>query len=255
MSGNPLQRSAKRQEALAHHSPSSTSIIPLMVSSPKISQVIRSNRKSFGLELTPDGRLIVRAPRNASDAQISAVVAQKAAWIAKNQARLAKWYPDLKPKTFTPGETFWYLGEQYPLQLVNRRQPLLDLDGAFLLASHAQHQAKEIFITWYREETRHIVHQYIDSHAKRYGLKTNDVRITSARTRWGSCSGKGNLNFTYRLCMAPLSVVAYVVVHELAHLKVHNHSRAFWAEVGRMLPDYQKPRTWLKQQGAQLKLD
>ncbi len=226
-----------------------------MPTSTKISQIIRSDRKSFGLELTPDGRLIVRAPRSASDAQIHAVVAQKATWIAKNQARLVAQYPDLKPKTFTPGETFWYLGEQYPLHLVKRRRPLLDLDGALLLASHAQQQAKEVFITWYREETRQIVHQYIDRYAKHYGLKINGVRITSARTRWGSCSGKGNLNFTYRLCMAPLSVVEYVVVHELAHLRVHNHSRTFWAEVGRMLPDYQKQRNWLKQQGRQLTLD
>ncbi len=226
-----------------------------MPSSPKISQIIRSERKSFGLELTPDGRLIIRAPKRATDKQIQAVVAQKAAWIAKNQVRLANRYPDLKPRTFTPGETFWYLGEQYPLQLVNRRQPLLDLDGEFLLASHAQHQAKEVFIAWYREETRQIVHQYIDSYARLYGFKIKGVRITSARTRRGSCSGKGNLNFTYRLCMAPLSVIEYVVVHELAHLIVHNHSRAFWAEVSRLLPNYQKQRTWLKLQGPQLNLD
>ena len=226
-----------------------------MPSTPKISQIIRSDRKSFGLELTPDGRLIVRAPRGASNAQIHAVVAHKAGWIAKNQARLAAQCPNLKPKTFTPGETFLYLGEQYPLQLVKRRQPLLDLDGTFLLASHAQGQAKEAFIAWYREETRQIVHQYIDTFAKRYSLKINNVRITSARTRWGSCSGKGNLNFTYRLCMAPLSVIEYVVVHELAHLKVHNHSQAFWAEVGKILPGYQQSRAWLKQHGPQLNLD
>ena len=226
-----------------------------MTSAPKISQIIRSERKSFGLELTPDGRLIIRAPKRATDEQIKAVVAHKTPWVAKTRARLAAQYPNLKPKTFTPGETFWYLGEQYPLEWVDRKKPLLDLDGTFLLASHAQQQAKDVFIAWYRQETRHIVQQFIDRYVNAYGFKVTKVRITSARTRWGSCSGKGNLNFTYRLCMAPLSVVEYVVVHELAHLKVHNHSRAFWAEVGQILPGYQKQRSWLKHNGPQLNLD
>jgi predicted metal-dependent hydrolase len=221
----------------------------------QISRIIRSQRKSFGLEITPDGQLIVRAPKSASDAQIQAVIAQKAAWIAKARARLAAQYPDLTPKTFSPSETFWYLGEQYPLRLVDRQRPLLDLDGAFHLARHAHSQAKQVFIAWYREETRHITQELIADYAKRFNLKVNGVRITSARTRWGSCSGKGNLNFTYRLCMAPLEVIEYVVVHELAHLKVPNHSRAFWAEVANMYPSYQKQRAWLKQHGYRLNLD
>jgi predicted metal-dependent hydrolase len=156
----------------------------------QISRIIRSQRKSFGLEITPDGQLIVRAPKSASDAQIQAVIAQKAAWIAKARARLAAQYPDLTPKTFSPSETFWYLGEQYPLRLVDRQRPLLDLDGAFHLARHAHSQAKQVFITWYREETRHITQELIADYAKRFNLKVNGVRITSARTRWGSCSGR-----------------------------------------------------------------
>ena len=226
-----------------------------MHASLKISRVIRSDRKSFALELTPDGQLIVRAPRSASDAQIHAVVAKKASWIAKTRTRLAAQYAHHKPKTFTPGETFWYLGEQYPLRLTDRQRPMLDLDGTFNLSRHAGNQAKEIFIAWYREETRQITNNMIQTYAKQYGFKVNGVRITSARTRWGSCSGKGNLNFTYRLCMAPLPVMAYVVVHELVHLRVPNHSRDFWKAVARIDPSYQDSRSWLKQHGPLLTLD
>lgn len=218
-------------------------------------QIIRSNRKSFGLEVKPDGRLIVRAPQSASQAQIKAVVAQKADWIAKTRARLTAHSVQYLPKTFTPGEKFWYLGEQYPLHLINRQRPPLDLNGTFNLSRLAHSQAREVFIAWYREETRQITHSLIEAYQKQYGFKVNQVRITSARTRWGSCSGKGNLNFTYRLCMAPLSVVEYVVVHELVHLKVPNHSRAFWAEVARINPTYQKSRAWLKKHGYLLTLD
>jgi predicted metal-dependent hydrolase len=225
------------------------------IMTPKISQIIRSNRKSFSLEVKPDGRLIVRAPKSANDSLIQAMVAKKADWIITTQARLAKQFPALAPKTFTPGEQFWYLGEKYSLQLTNRKRPLLDLDGVFYLSKGAQNRAKDLFIEWYREETRQITADLIEKYKKQYRFNVAQVRITSARTRWGSCSGKNNLNFTYRLSMAPLNVIDYVVVHELAHLKVRNHSKAFWEAVGAIKPDYQKYRKWLKENGALLSLD
>jgi len=222
---------------------------------PQIHQIIRSKRRSFSLEIKPDGRLIVRAPKSANQAEVQAVVARKAAWIAKTQAKLAKKYPDLKPKSFTPGERFWYLGAQYPLKLTNRQRPLLDLDSAFWLSRAKRDRAKEIFTEWYREETRAITADFIARYAGPYGFRVNQVRVTSAMTRWGSCSGKNNLNFTYRLSMAPLDVIEYVVVHELVHLKVRNHSQAFWRSVAEINPDYKQHRQWLKTNGPLLTLE
>ena len=224
-------------------------------STPSIHQIIRSNRRSFGLEIKPDGRLIVRAPRRATKSEVQAVVAKKAAWITKTRAKLANKYPELKPKSYTPGERFWYLGEQVPLKLTDRQRPPLDLDGVFYLSRHKRDQAREIFTEWYREETRAITADLIERYAGQHGFRVNQVRITSAMTRWGSCTGKNNLNFTYRLSMAPLDVIEYVVVHELAHLKVRNHSRAFWDAVGEILPDYERHRKWLKTHGPLLTLD
>ncbi len=220
-----------------------------------IHQIIRSKRKTFSIEIKPDGSLVVRAPNAATDSQIQAVLAKKVDWIRKTQSRLAGQYPALKPKSFRPGEKFWYLGEQYPLQLTDRRRPPLELDGAFQLSRAAQSRAREVFIEWYREETRAITQRMITGYTKQYGFNVRKVRITSARTRWGSCSGKHTLNFTYRLCMAPLPVMDYVVVHELAHLRIHNHSLAFWNAVAEIDPDYQAHRAWLKQHGPLLTLD
>lgn len=222
---------------------------------PEISEIIRSNRKSFSLEVKPDGSLLVRAPKSASKSQIFALVAGKADWIRKAQARVARQYPARQPLTFTPGETFWYLGQQYPLRLTDRQRPPLELDGSFLLSRSAQSHAKETFVAWYREETRAITQSMIEKYSQLYPFKVNQVRITSARTRWGSCSGKNNLNFTYRLAMAPLNVIEYVVVHELAHLKHRSHSKAFWNEVGMIKPDYRKDREWLKKNGFFLTLE
>jgi hypothetical protein len=220
-----------------------------------IHQIIRSKRKTLSIEIKPDGRLIVRAPRTASDAQIRALVAAKADWIRKTRARLSRQYPALKPKTFTPGEKFWYLGEQYPLALTDRQRPPLNLDGAFWLSRAAWDRAKEVFIEWYREETRAITQRMIKGYTKQYDFRVRQVRITSARTRWGSCSSRHNLNFTYRLCMAPLPIIEYVVVHELVHLKIHNHSKAFWTAVAEINPEYQAYRAWLKRNGPRLTLD
>lgn len=225
------------------------------IMAPKISQIIRSNRKSFALEIKPDGQLIVRAPKSASDASINALVAKKADWIKKTQVRLAEQYSNLEPKKFLPGEQFWYLGEKYPLVLTNRQRPPLDLDGTFLLSREAQPRAKEVFIEWYREETRRITKDLIQKFIRQYGFKVNRVRITSARTRWGSCSGKNNLNFTYRLSMVPLEVIEYVVVHELVHSQIKNHSKKFWQAVGNIKPDYRKNRQWLKDYGPLLTLE
>ncbi len=221
----------------------------------KIDQIIRTNRKSISLEIKPDGRLIVRAPITASDALIKSMVEKKADWIAKTKNRLARQYPTIKEKSFKPGEYFWYLGEKYPLDLKERQRPLLELDGAFYLYKGAQNRAREIFVAWYREETRQITADLIHKYVKKYRFNVNQVRITSARTRWGSCSGKNNLNFTYRLSMAPLDVIDYVVVHELVHLKVHNHSKTFWNAVAEIKADYKKNRTWLKEHGTLLTLD
>jgi len=222
---------------------------------PQIDQIIRSNRRSISLEIHPDGKLVVRAPRLATNGQIQALVNHKADWIAKNRAKAASRYGNLKPKCFSPGETFWYLGQQYPLQLTNRQRPPLELDGAFMLSRAAQERAKEVFIAWYREETRQITQSLIDTYAERHGFEVKGVRITSAKTRWGSCSSNHTLNFTYRLSMAPLEVVEYVVVHELAHLKVRNHSKDFWRLVGQLKPDYQHNRRWLKENGVRLTLN
>ena len=222
---------------------------------PQISQVIRSKRKTFSLEIKPDGRLIVRAPNSATQGQIQKLVKHKAAWILKTRKRLARQYAGLKPRTFSPGETFWYLGKQYPLRLTDRQRPPLELNGTFYLSKAAHHRAKAVFVDWYREETRAITHDLIEKYKNQYGFKVNQVRITSARTRWGSCSGRHNLNFTYRLSMTPLRVIEYVVIHELVHLKHHNHSKAFWEAVAAINPDFRQDRDWLKQNGPRLTLD
>jgi hypothetical protein len=111
------------------------------------------------------------------------------------------------------------------------------------------------FEKWYKSQALAILTERTRFFAQKFGLRFGKIRISSARTRWGSCSTAGTLSFTWRLVMAPLEVVDYVVIHELAHLKVKNHSAVFWAEVAKMMPDYKRHVTWLKKNGQSLTID
>lgn len=97
-----------------------------------------------------------------------------------------------------------------------------------------------------KKNAKDYIPKRVELLALKYSLKYNLVKITSAKTRWGSCTSKKNLNFTYRLMLAPEEVIDYVIIHELAHLKHMNHSKKFWEEVWKMMVDYKKHEKWLK---------
>ena len=103
-----------------------------------------------------------------------------------------------------------------------------------------------------RERTRAFVTRRAEFFSPQIGVRYNHIAVRVQRSRWGSCSGKGNLNFNCLLALVPQEVLDYVVVHELCHLKEMNHSDRFWAEVERILPDYRQRKTWLKENGAKL---
>ena len=216
------------------------------MSSPKI---IRSKRKTIALVVQPDGELLVRAPKRATRAQIDAMLNKHADWIARKQAEVQAHRAQNPPRQFVEGEIFYFLGEAYALKFVDRDDPALLLDGSFQLARSEQDDAKALFEYVYKKEARLIFNERVNYYAKEHDFNVKKVKLSSARTRWGSCSSKGYINLTWRLIMAPLEIVNYVVVHELCHLRQPNHSSAFWNEVGKIMPDYKVRRKWLKENG------
>jgi predicted metal-dependent hydrolase len=111
-----------------------------------------------------------------------------------------------------------------------------------------------VFTQWYKEQAYEVIEKRVNVFSYQYGFSPRQVKISSARTRWGSCSPNGTLNFSWRLVMAPLEVIDYVVVHELAHLHVKDHSSRFWQEVEKIMPDYKDRRKWLRIHGEKLSL-
>ena len=220
----------------------------------KIDQIIRTRRKTIALIVKRDATLVVRAPLHASDAQIMEMVRKKADWIRGKKGWVRANYPKTRQKEYVSGEKFTYLGNVYRVEIVEQARSLLRLEDKFVLASRAIPKARAVFEAWYRKQARLVIGKRVEWYARKTGLRYNRVKITSATTRWGSCSSRGNLNFAWRLVMAPLPVIDYVVVHELAHLQERLHSKAFWLKVKTIMPDYLERKKWLDRNGEEFRL-
>lgn len=220
-----------------------------------IDQLIRSKRRTISLEINPDGSLTVRAPMRAPDEEIKALVNSKKDWIIKKQKLASEKAKEALPKQFVSGEMFLYLGVNYPLEIVDKRSAPLVLNGKFLLAAGLQAHARQVFEKWYRAQASQVIKPRTAALADRYDFQFTMIRINGAKTRWGSCGPKGSLNFPWRLVMAPENVIDYVIVHELVHLRVRNHSKGYWQAVKGIMPDYEERLNWLKENGHRLSLD
>lgn len=220
----------------------------------KIDKIIRSKRKTIALQLTDEATLIVRAPFEVSEETINKVVTKHLKWIEKKKNEVLSRDPQFAEKEYVNGEGFLYLGESYKLYIVNKQDMPLKFDNGFFLLRDYQPIARQLFINWYKERAYEKIPERVQWYARKRGFTYNKISITDANIRWGSCSPKGNLNFSWRLIMAPLSVIDYVVVHELAHLEQKNHSKVFWNIIKMLLPNYEKSKDWLKNNGYLLRL-
>ena len=215
----------------------------------KINEIIRTNRKTIAIIVEYDGRLVVRAPMSVSDQDIYRLVRKKEKWVRRKQEQVKLEAPRLRARKFANGEPFLYLGEVYELLLVERSRPPLLLNEHFELSREVLPRAEETFVRWYREAARRIITERVDLCARENRFKYARIQITSARTRWGSCNSKGGLNFTWRLVMAPMPVIDYVVLHELVHTEIKNHSKKFWNKVETIMPEYRLHYDWLRENG------
>ncbi|MGE9965035.1 M48 family metallopeptidase [Fusicatenibacter saccharivorans] len=175
-------------------------------------EIIKSSRKTIAVEVRQDGSVLVRAPRNCPQPRIDTFLKEKQAWV------LAK------------------VEEQKEKEADSMKiQPLSEAEQRL-----------------YRDKAREIFEQKVSYYAQMMGVSYGRIAIRDQKTRWGSCSGEGNLNFNWRLIFAPAGVLDYVVVHELAHRKEMNHSPRFWRVVEDTMPEYRKYQKWLKENGRGL---
>jgi len=226
-------------------------------------QLVFKNRKTVRFEVSPGGELKIQAPLGISMEQLQSLAQKRADWIL-SRLQLAIQTPPPETTKPIPSDLPWQ-GKTLPLRLIAddgvphmaltlEKEAFLLRHNPFFPAERLRFEARPRIEAWYREKARQEVCESISffQHKHPDGLRVfqvNQVRIKDQKTRWGSCSGKRNLNFNWRLVLAPPEILEYVVAHELCHLVQPNHSTAFWKWVGQLLPDYAVRRKWLKKNG------
>lgn len=174
-------------------------------------KVIRSGRKTMALQIDPDTKVIVRAPYGISDQEIERFVNSNEQWIDRHIQQMVGKRKD---------------SAAHPIDVLTREELEALADQAVeYIGERALYFARKMKVRYFK------------------------ITIRNQKTRWGSCSSRGNLNFNCLLMLAPKEVTDYVIVHELCHLKEMNHSEKFWKEVEKVLPDYKERRKWLKEHG------
>ncbi len=212
-------------------------------------QLIRSRRKTLSLQIDKNAQLIVRAPERLSIKKIEAFIQDKSNWIEK-KTQASQEVLVTKPQ-YLEGEQFLYLGNHYPLIRQTNAKNKLEFNGEVFKLNYDSDGTNE-FHRWYKSAFKKIALPRLDYYSDLYQLTYKQVRLKSQKTLWGSCSSANNINLNYLLIGAPISVIDYVIVHELCHIKHKNHSKHFWALVESILPNYKVEKKWLKTNGHKL---
>lgn len=214
-------------------------------------KILYSKRKTIELRFENVNLLLIKAPKNTSPKHIADVLTNKTDWIRKTRLKLIQRWP--VPKMMA-GEKILLLGEWRELEInpVGHKKISLSGSGKIVISKDLAMQGAQALVPFYRQITRHWVHHFADLYSSKWQLTYKSIRINSAKTRWGSCGARNTLNFSWRLAMTPLLSIEYVVAHELAHIKHHNHSLSFWQFLEQMMPHYKQGQAWLKENGNKL---
>ena len=209
-----------------------------------------SKRKTVAIYITSDGKVEVRCPKRTRNSDIEEFINQKQKWIEKKLFELS----NQSKIILRAGETTPYLGDEYLIIATDGEEGFYS--GAFhILKSEDEQYVYDALKQIYIQKAKELIPQRVHKYEEIMGLCASKIGITSAKTRWGSCSAKNSLNFTWKLIMADLDTIDYVVVHELAHIKEKNHSKNFWSLVGLYKPDYKDSKKKLRDLAVRIHRD
>lgn len=205
-------------------------------------KLVRSKRKTLSLVIGSDAGLTVRAPLRMPEREIEAFIEKKAAWIATKQREMEVRSNKYKKLVVENGAGFLYFGRPYTIMKCGT-DAIKTEENKILVKYDTD---IDDIVKWMKDTAADIIKKRAEFYAQIMNVKYSAVKISSAKTRWGSCSAKNSLNFSWRLVMCPPQVIDYVVVHELAHIIHKNHGRDFWAMVETYMPNYNACRKWLR---------
>ena len=207
------------------------------------------------LEIKRQTGLTVFIPRFYKFSDVSELLVEKSRWIMDKLSEFKQVQLAEKNK-ISSGSSILYLGKRIKLKSLHNPDALeeINLDENNLTITHNNKEVSlsRILEWWYRKQAENVIRNRVDELGFALSINYNRVTIRQAKTRWGSCSQKGNLNFNWKLIMLPEPVIDYIIIHELCHLKEMNHSGKFWALVAEYCPQWRHRRKWLKDHETEL---
>jgi predicted metal-dependent hydrolase len=213
----------------------------------------REDRKHLRIVVSPELKVDVFAPKTARDGQINAALKKRAPWIARTLDKLEAYHPLPVPKRYVSGETFIYLGRRYRLKVENGLRQPARLLGRFLWV-WVEDKADVLSIkravdAWYRKRARDALGRHMEkcyAIASRHSVPEPLMVVRAMRRRWGSCSPLGRITLNVKLVQMPVHYIDYVIMHEICHLKHHNHTKAFYSLLTRCQPDWRRRKEALE---------
>lgn len=209
-------------------------------------QILRQSRKTISLSVTDELEVVVKAPRWVSKKHLDDFVMQHQAWIEKT----VKLKQERKQNDFLTRKAAFYLGKELPITVrpaYYQKEKVLLTDKGFIIITHGDEERQhELLEAFYKKEAKDLLTTLSHFYAQAIGVKFEKITIRKQKTRWGSCSSRGTLSYNLKIMCAPKEMIAYVVLHEVMHLKHFNHSKAFWNDIEKMMPDYKERMNYFK---------
>lgn len=212
--------------------------------------LIRSKRKTLSIQIKSSGEIFVRVPNRVNDKQVNAFIADKSAWVEKHLIKIQ----NKALQTQIPKGYVMFLGEQYTIEYSEEIKAIQINQDQLLVPIKFKEKLSTKLTLWYKKQAKSYITDRAVMLANQHKLNFKSIRITSAKTRWGSCSASNKLNFTYRLILLNPAAIDYVIIHELCHTKQHNHSQRFWDLVEVFCPGYKEQERYLKTVNTEFRL-
>jgi predicted metal-dependent hydrolase len=220
--------------------------------------IIKSKRIKTSEIIVESDKVTIRTPLNKSQSDIEGIISGKASWILKKQKEYKETIPHVIKSTYEEGSTLPYLGRNYPLRIATNQSEdnIKFVDGEFAirikLSKVSPAKIKKIYEDWLLKKAKSVFKHKVDEYSKKVGVRIEKIVIKHLKNRWGSMAKEGSINLNVNLLKAPEDVIDYIILHELCHLKIKEHSHHYWDHVRRYMPNYQQKIEWLKASGNHL---
>jgi len=217
----------------------------------------KTNRKKTVSFQVVKERVKVLVPKHLNQSRIDKLIKSKSKWIKTKLSKVDQILPYRK-KDYVSGEDFLYMGKHYRLKVLKGKKYNIELTDKYLkitIKSHTKdNKIKRLLKKWYFNNADNYLSELTNEISKKTGINFRSVKVRNYKSRWGSCSSSGKIFYNWKIIMAPTRIIQYVVFHELAHLKVHNHSPKFWRLLKSYYPDIEDAKSWLIQNKNRLEI-